>query len=329
MKVPLLARADRWLVAPIPRERLTVLRVLVAGFAAVYVAARLPMFWHIGDRPASTFSPVGVLSVLERPPAPWVGRLLPVCVIVCSVAALTGRRWRFWGPAWALTLLLLSTWRSSWGQVIHHEHLLVLHALVLAASPAGSSGPAGGGILALRARAGSEPRWWTGAALGHARQRSVDQPIPGEPMVAGWWVRLMALATVATYVLAGLAKVRLGGSDWLGGEILQHHLARNVLRLDLSGKSGSPLADELAGRPGLLAVISALVVMAELGSPLLLLGGTVRSVWVGLLWGMHVGTALFMWITFPYQLLLFAFLPFFAVERLPGLRRLGAPQPVG
>lgn len=324
MNIPLLARADHWLVAPIPRERLTALRMLIAGFAAVYVAARLPVFWHIGDRPASTFSPVGVLSVLEGPPDPWVGRSLPVCVIVCSVAAMTGRRWRFWGPAWSLALLLFATWRSSWGQVIHHEHLLVLHALVLAASPARSSGPVGDGILALRARAGDEPREWTGATLRRARQRSIGQPIPGESMVAGWWVRLMALATIATYVLAGVAKVRLGGSDWLDGEILQHHLARNVLRLDLLGESGSPLADELAGRPGLLAVMAALVVMAELGSPLLLLGGAVRSVWVGLLWCIHVGTALFMWITFPYQLLLFAFLPFFAVEQLPGVRRLGA-----
>jgi hypothetical protein len=298
-----LTRLDRWLMAPVPRDRLIALRVLIAGFAAVYVAARLPVLWRIGDRPASTFSPVGVLSVLEGPPAIWIGRLLPVCVIGCSLAALSGRCWRFWGPAWAFGLLLLSTWRSSWGQVIHHEHLLVLHALVLAASPAGSCGA--GSV-------GAHP-----PAVGRLNE--------GEALVAGWWVRLLSLATVATYVLAGLAKVRLGGSEWLDGEILQHHLARNVLRLDLLGASGSPFADELAARSGLLAVVSPIVVILEVGSPALLLGRVVRNVWVALLWSMHVGIALFLWITFPYQLLLFAFLPLYAVERLPGFRRPTGP----
>lgn len=295
----LLTRFDRWLVAPIPRNRLVALRVLIAGFAAVYVAARLPVLWRIGERPASTLSPVGVLSALDGPPGTLFGRLLPLCALGCSLAALSGRRWRFWGPAWALSLLLLATWRSSWGQVIHHEHLLVLHALVLAVSPAGASG-----VVSV-----------------DAHQERVGRPTGGETVVAGWWVRLLALATVATYVLAGLAKVRLGGSEWLDGEILQHHLARNVLRLDLLGASGSPFADELAARPGLLAVVSPMVVIIEVGSPLLLLGRAVRNVWVALLWGMHAGTALFLWITFPYQLFLFAFLPLFAVEQLPGFRR--------
>ena len=237
---------------------------------------------HIAAQPAGAFQPVGVLSTLSEPPPVWLGRAIPLAALVTSLAALSGARWRLVGTLWALSLLILATWRSSWGQVIHHEHLLVLHGAALALGPSG--------------------------------KRRTSEPEPHD-MVPGSAVRLMCLFTVATYLLAGVAKLRLGGADWLSGDILRNHIASNAVRLELLGSSGSPFAADIAGWPLALAVAAPASVALELCSPLLLTGGRIRTVLAALLWTMHLAIALAMWISFAYHLVPMALVPFFAVER--------------
>ena len=55
--------------------------------------------------------------------------------------------------------------------------------------------------------------------------------------------------TVVTYVLAGLAKLRIGGVDWLVGDTLRNHVAYSAVRLEVLGARPSPLAAPARG-PG-------------------------------------------------------------------------------
>ena len=69
----LLRRADRWLQAPAPAERLAAFRVLAGGFALVYIAVRAPALWALTRRPDDRFEAVGILAPVDDPPARRVG----------------------------------------------------------------------------------------------------------------------------------------------------------------------------------------------------------------------------------------------------------------
>ncbi len=128
-------------------------------------------------------------------------------------------------------------------------------------------------------------------------------------------VRLLALLTVATYVLAGIAKLRLAGTAWLDGEQLRNQIAVDNLRKALLGAGTAPLATPLLDHPALFAPLSIATLAVELGAPIALLGGRWAVVWVTAAWGFHVGVLLMMWIVFPYPLAALAFLPLLPVER--------------
>ena len=58
------------------------------------------------------------------------------------------------------------------------------------------------------------------------------------------------------------------------------------------------------------------VIALELGAPIALLGGRVRTIWVAAVWLMHALIAATMFIVFPLPLFGVAFLPLFDAERL-------------
>ena len=60
--------ADR-VVAPAPAARLGVLRLLVGGYATVYLLVRLRHLWSETHLPAYRWRPVGVLGPATSPPA--------------------------------------------------------------------------------------------------------------------------------------------------------------------------------------------------------------------------------------------------------------------
>jgi hypothetical protein len=62
--------------------------------------------------------------------------------------------------------------------------------------------------------------------------------------------------------------------------------------------------------------VAVATVLVELGAPLALLGGRLRTAWVLAAWGFHVGIVALMAISFPYPLSGIAFAPLFACERL-------------
>jgi hypothetical protein len=190
-------------------------------------------------------------------------------------------------------LLLVVTYRSSWGQLLWFEALFVLHVLVVGVARGADS-------LSV-----------------DARRRQA--PTPPDAIAYGFPVRLAAVLTVVTYVLAGVAKLRLGGLDWLAGDTLRNHVAYTAARLDVLGATASPLVQPVMRVPWTFAPFAAATVAIELAAPVALLGGRIRTAWVLLAWTMHAAIAGLMFVVFPYPLLLAAFAPLYPLERL--LRR--------
>jgi len=296
--VTLLHTIDRAFYAPAPAERVAWLRILIGGYAFVYLCSRFEALTNVVGFRAVEFVPVGPTRLLRAPlPAPWVFGILLV-TIALGAAFTVGYRFRWTGPAFAALLLWVTAYRNSWGMKFHVENLMTLHVLLLAGAPAADT-------LSLDAR--SRPR----ADLAeHGRY--------------GWVARAMVLVTVTTYVLAGVAKLKLAGAGWLHGDYLRAEIAHDNLRKLELGSTYSPLGAWLVTHSWPFGPLASLTLMLELGAPLALLGKRAALVWVALAWSFHVGVAALMVIIFPYQLVAIAFLPFFPLERWPLLRALAA-----
>jgi hypothetical protein len=252
--IPAHARRRRspvdWLVAPAPPARLAVLRILVGVYATAWAVVRLPAHLAHTDRVAARWQPVGILAPLESPPADTAILLLAVAAPLLGVLFVAGWRYRAIGPLFAVAMLLLATLDSSWGQVFHTEHLLVLHLLILAVAPAAD-------------------------VLATGRRR----PPPGPTVDGryGWPVRLTAVVVVLTYMIAGIAKLRIGGLDWLDGDTLRNWVAHDNLRKAVLGDTYSPIGRHLVRHAWLFSPIAVLTVIVELGAWVALLGGRWRT----------------------------------------------------
>ena len=279
------ARLVRWWFAPAPAERLAALRMLVGGYALVYVLARLGELLAIARLPAAQFQPIGVVRVLDAPLPPGVAIGIAAGTVVALGMFAAGYRFRVAAPAAALGLLWITSYRSSWGMVFHTENLLVLHALALACAPAADA-------WAIDRRPAAPP------AAGY-----------------GWAIKLLIALTAATYVLAGIAKLRIAGPGWIDGELLRNQIAIDNLRKALLGDRIAPLAIPLLDHPSGLTMFCALTIALELGAFAALLGGRPARLWAAGAWGFHLGVVLLMNIWFPYPLLGFAFFPLLRVER--------------
>ncbi len=297
----ILAAVDAWWRADAPPQRLAALRMLVGGFATIYVAARLVHLISFIDFPTHNFAPVGVVSLLSHPlPAPLVIAGV-VLTLVLAPAFTLGWRFRVTGPAFAFALLWVLSYRNSWGMVFHTENLLVIHALVLGLTRSADA-------WSLDAR--------------HARL-----PITPPPHAHGWPVRLLALVTVATYVLAGVAKLRLSGLAWIDSDLLRNYIAYDNLRKLELGDAYSPIGAALVRHGWLFPPLAATSLALELLAPIALLGPRLARAWALGAWGFHVGVLAVMAIFFPYPLSGLGFAPLFQVERLPLWRWLGLRAP--
>lgn len=143
---------------------------------------------------------------------------------------------------------------------------------------------------------------------------------------AGWALRAASIATALTYLLAGVTKLRSGGSGWLTGQALGDWLAWDALRKIELGSVHSPLAAIVASSPRILQLLALYTLVVELGAPVALANARLARRWALAAWFFHVGIALTMAIAFVYPLAGVAFAPLFEIERLPVLRRLVASQ---
>jgi vitamin K-dependent gamma-carboxylase-like protein len=285
--VRLTRRIAGWWFAPAPAERLAALRIAIGGFAVIWVTARLPELVAVARLPASELAPIGVVRVLRAPLPPGAVVAIAVAAVACLVAFTAGWRYRVTAPLAALGLLWTLSYRHAWGMVFHTDNLLVLHVIALACAPAADA-------------------WAVG--------RGADRPAPAAGH--GWAIKLLAALTCATYLLAGIAKLRLSGPAWIDGAQLRNQIAIDGLRKALLGATVAPLARLFVAHPGGLVGFAALTLGIELGAPLALLGGRIARLWVCAAWAFHLGVVLTMNVWFPYPLAGLAFLPLLDAERL-------------
>jgi hypothetical protein len=283
---------ERWLFRPAPPTRLATLRIAIGAYAVLFLLLRAPSFWSAAALPNRQFEPVGPLVWLPEPLPVPLARALFVLSIPLGVAFVAGVRWRLVGPAFALVFLAVTTYRLSWGHVIHTEHLPALHLLVLGFAPSADA--------------------WT-----WPKRRRVH-PTPPEGERYSWPVQVMALITVLTYVLAGVAKLRNGGNDWLVGDVLRNQIAFDNLRKELLGAWHSPLGGWAVRFSWLFPPLAIATSIVELTAPVALLRGKWAAVWSIAAWLFHVGIVALMWISFPYPLVGLAYAPLFDVERAVG-----------
>lgn len=299
----LFAVFDRRFLAPAPPTRLATLRMLIGAYGTVYLVVRSAYLLDMAALPDARFAPAGVLRFLDAPPPVWLVKAGIVAGVVLGVAFTLGWRYRVTGPTYAVLLLLLLTFGNSWQLILHTENLLVLHTLVLGFAPAAVAWS----FDARRDKTGVHGQ--RGAAAGF-----------------GWPVRLMSLITVLTYALAGWAKVRHGGVDWITGDVLRNQIAHDNLRKIALGDVHSPIGARLVRYGWVFPPLAFASLFVELGAPIALLRGRPRHVWVAAAWLFHVGVLALMAILFVYPLSGIAYASMLAPER--AVHRLRARRPV-
>ena len=291
---------DRFWLAPAPAQRLATVRVLCGTFAVIYLIVRAKVFADFGNVPRARFEPVGMAFWLHAPLPPSLVTLLWALCTATGVAFALGYRYRVSGPLFGALFLWVTSYRNSWGMIFHNDNLAVLHACVLGLSPAAAA-------LSLDAR-----RAWT-----------KDAAEPHEDARYGWPLKLLSALTLATYLVAGLAKLRGVGLDFAAGDVLRNQIAHDAMRKLQLGSIHSPFGAWLVQFSWPFPLLGTLSLALELGAPLALIGPAAARVWALLAWGFHLGVLLSMAIVFPYPIAGVAFAPLFAVERIWRGPRLG------
>jgi hypothetical protein len=278
----------RWLTAPVPLGRLAAFRTLVYLFVIADLLVFTPWVRAHAAVPGELYQPllVGRLLPLPTPTAPLVWGVFVALLATAAVAA-TGRLPRLLGTAVALLYFQWMIIAFSYGKV-DHDRFAFLVALAALATVG-------------RARHGD----WTRSEA------------------AGWALRVTQVAVVATYFLAGWAKLRYAGLDWLHGATLTWAIIRR----------GTWLGELLLAAPWILIAAQVGIVLFELLSPLVfVLRGRWRYGAVAFFYSFHLMSFLTITISFlPHLVAMTSFLPLERVRpvvwvssRVPMLaRRLG------
>ena len=280
---------ERFLEAA-PARRLATLRILVGTFATVFLVVRSGYLFDISRLPPARFEPVGLLGWLDEPLPVWVVKTTLAFGVGCGVMFTLGWWYRVTGPLFAIGFMLLTTYDNSWQHVAHTENLAALHLLVLAFAPAAD-------------------------ALSVDERRSAPSTVDPHARY-GWPVRLVSLITVSTYVIAGIAKQRNGGLHWITGDVLRNQVANDNLRKIVLGDSYSPIGARLVAHAWLFPPMALGTMIVELGAPLALIRGRIRTVMVSAMWFFHVAILGIMAILFIYPLTVIAYASLLRPERL-------------
>lgn len=294
---------DRFWMPSMPALRLATLRVLVGGYGLVYFLIRLPHLLSYALDDLGRFAPVGVVTLAPAPMLPWLYRGLVALLGATSATFFLGVRHRVLAPVHAGLLLWVLSYSNSWGKILHTDNLFLMHVVVLALAPAADA-------LSFDARA---------------------EASPAENPRYGWAPRLMVAIAAATYLLAGIAKLRNVGLEFAMGETLRNYVAfDNVRKLEL-GSIHSPLGAALVPYAGLFSALAWGSLLLELGAPLALADRRVGRAWSIGMWGFHVGVLALMAIGFAYPLSFVAFAALWDVEvlaeRVKARARRGGPAP--
>lgn len=247
--------------------------------AAIYAIVILDVLFFVtdpidhGDVPTALYRELPVRALLHLPqPSPAYGWILLFAILASAAVAAAGRLPRLAGWVCAVAMLDWVSNGMSYGKV-DHDHFALVVALF---------------VLPTVGRAG----WFEG--------RRTE--------AAGWALRMIQLAVVATYFLSAIAKIREGGWLWGGSATLIWALSR---RGDVQP------AQWLSTQPALTYAMQWTVFVAELLSPIMLwLRGRALLAAVGFWILFHACTYALLTIHFlPTAICLFAFLPLERIGR--------------
>ncbi|MDG4823195.1 MFS transporter permease [Asanoa sp. WMMD1127] len=268
-----------WLFEAAPRGRVAALRTLTYLFIVFDLLLYSSWVRTRGDVPTELYQPlwIGRTLHLPEPDATLVAVVFWALLVLAPLAA-TGRFPRLLG--WLVCGLYLE-WlviAMSYGKVDHDRFAFVIALAVL-------------------------------PTVGRARH---GDRTPSE--AAGWALRMIQIAVVATYFLAAWAKIRFGGLGWMTGSVL----ARAFIR------RGSELADLIAAVPYLMIAAQIGMVTFEALSPLVFaLRGRYRYAAIAFFYSFHVLSFATISISFaPHLVAMTSFLPLERVRPLVWLRRL-------
>ena len=276
-----LTRGVDWLHEPVSPLRVLVLRRLVYVFVIIDV-----LWWHTSGEyhgwvDGRWYHPLVIGQLLPLPtPDLTIVQAVKWGSVVAALLALSGRAPRLLGWTVAALWFEYQVIAFSYGKV-DHDRFAMLVALVLL--------PA------------------VGAVRRHDTRLSER---------AGWAIRCVQLAVVATYFYAGWAKLRFGGPEWVNSATLTRAVVRR----------GTELAQPLLDAQWILHLSQWGIMGMELSSPLIfLLNARWRRWAVAGLLSFHVVTYSMITIIFlPHVVCLAAFLP---LERLVrGDSRQPSPQ---
>ena len=249
----------------LPRGRVAVLRVALYLFIVVDVLMTTAWVADHGRVPGGLYQPlfIGRLLPLPVPTEAWVVAI-EIALLGAAVVAASGRLPRVAG--WAVFALYLE-WMViafSYGKVDHDRFAFLIALAVL-------------------------------PTVGSARadDRTTDER-------AGWALRAIQVAVVATYFFAAWAKLRYGGVEWVNGSTLTRAIVRR----------GTFIADPLLDVPIALQATQYGIMVFELASPLLLLPGRWGRRMLVVALAFHLVTFASLTIIFlPHVMCLLAFVP--------------------
>lgn len=243
------------------------MRTIVYLFVPIDLFARTGQVVPHAYGSRELYDPVELLAAIHQPaPSPWFVQALRVVIIVASLAAATGRWTRVFGWIVALAFLDWCCLAMSYGKV-DHDHLAILVAVFVLPTVRGGS---------WRSHADSE--------------------------AAGWALRCIEVAVIATYFLSAYAKfVRFGHPHWLLGATFAWAVVRR----------GTFVATPLLHHPLVLLLAQWGLFGLEALTPLVLFLGRRGRVWaVVVLELFHLVTEATIRINFlPLMVCLLVFLP--------------------
>jgi hypothetical protein len=265
------ASGPRWWFPAVPLTRVAWLRLAVYLFVFLDVLVTTSWVRAHAHVPAALHQPLALGRLLDLPaPDHVVVPALMVALLAAAGVAATGRLPRSAGAAVFVLYLWWMLVAFSYGKVDHDRFAFLVALAVL-------------------------------PTVGAAR-RGDGRRDEG----AGWALRSIQVAVVATYFLSAVAKVHIVGPEWVTSTVLERAFARR----------GTVLGDALMGSHELLVAFQAVILVLEFASPLLLVPGRTRRAGVALAAGFHLMSFATIGIIFlPHLLCLAAFLP---LERLDG-----------
>jgi len=234
-----------WFFPAVPGARIVILRRVIYLFVIFDVLVLVNGVVAHAHVPAGLYRPLALQRVLHVPaPTPGWAQALRVGLILACLIAATGRLPRLLGWPIAFGYLEWALLAQSYGKVNHDHLALVVALFVLPTVP-------------------------------------VRTPSTEPDERAGWAIRCVQLAVVATYALSAWAKIRRGGWDWPTGSTFLWAVERR----------GTALGRPLVHVPELLAAAQWFVVVLEVAAPLvLLLRGRVLAAVVGCYLMFHLVT---------------------------------------